>query len=295
MSRDRYATRSANRLLQFGLRADHRGPLRLTTIASLAVLVLTFSVAFAGENDVSPQELTKWLRDIKEAADRNESPRVIELSSKILEQTTQVAEAYYWRGREYLRSGDAIKAMEDFNAFLRARPDQASRLWERGIAAFYAEDYAAGARQFADYQNVDDADVENAVWHVLCRSYVTDFRAAQREIMCVGVDRRVPMMEIYQLFRGEIEPAAVLAAADRAAADPKQHDYHRFYAHLYVGYYYLAQRDPDRAREHLKIAVERYPNHDYMCDVARMHLARPALNERPVVKRPTAESEPTKP
>ena len=87
-------------------------------------------------------------------------------------------------------------------------------------------------------------------------------------LLPVGPDPRVPMREIYQMFRGELGPDDVIAAAgDRLQA--------RFYAHLYVGLHSEAIGDRARTLEHLKVAAD--PQYadvgGYMHIVARVHLA----------------------
>ena len=47
----------------------------------------------------------------------------------------------------------------------------------------------------------------------------------------------------------------------------------RFYAHLYVGLYYEAAGQAERAREHITLAAETYAEDNYMSDVARVHAA----------------------
>jgi lipoprotein NlpI len=75
------------------------------------------------------------------------------------------------------------------------------------------------------------------------------------------------MQEIYELFRGTLNPDAVLTAAgDRADG--------QFYAHLYLGLYFEALGKSDLAREHIAAAADpRFASAGgYMYTVARVHL-----------------------
>lgn len=128
--------------------------------------------------------------------------------------------------------------------------------------------------QFAAYQTYDDNDVENAVWHVICQSRVSGFADAQRQLMKVRRDGRVPMMEIFDMFAGTKTPEEVLKAAEAAEGGPAEKKYHRFYAHLYIGLYEEARGNDEAAKKHLTEAAERYPNDHYMWDVANMHAQR---------------------
>jgi len=84
-------------------------------------------------------------------------------------------------------------------------------------------------------------------------------------LLPVGADRRLPMREIYQMFRGALSPDDVLAAG---RADPSA----QFYAELYVGLYYEAYGDEARARRHLRIAASKqFAAFGYMHRVAELH------------------------
>ena len=82
--------------------------------------------------------------------------------------------------------------------------------------------------------------------------------------MPISGDPRVPMAEVYQLFRGQMEPEAVLAAAGTA-------DQQLFYAHLYLGLYCEAMGEEAKAAEHVRKAADDYPVGHYMWEVARVH------------------------
>jgi hypothetical protein len=76
------------------------------------------------------------------------------------------------------------------------------------------------------------------------------------------------MREIYQMFRGDLSPEQVMAAAGTRPQG-------QFYAHLYVALYAEAAGDKARTLEHLKAAADsRYAAvGGYMHMVARVHLA----------------------
>ena len=124
---------------------------------------------------------------------------------------------------------------------------------------------------------MDTNDVENAAWHYLCNARVVGVERARSEMLKIGKDRRVPMMEVYALCAGKAKPADVLAAA--RAGDPGEADLKRrlFYAHLYLGLYYEAEGDKKKALEHMTKAADDYQTGQYMGDVARV--ARNTLSE----------------
>ena len=56
-------------------------------------------------------------------------------------------------------------------------------------------------------------DVENAAWHFLCVARAESPAKARAALLPVGPDARVPMREVYQMFRGTLTPEQVLSAA----------------------------------------------------------------------------------
>ena len=75
------------------------------------------------------------------------------------------------------------------------------------------------------------------------------------------------MRQIYEMFRGTLSPLGVLSAAGNIHSG-------QFYAHLYLGLYFEAIGDEDRARDHIEIAAAaRYAQVGGLTHaVARVHL-----------------------
>jgi lipoprotein NlpI len=114
-------------------------------------------------------------------------------------------------------------------------------------------------------------DVENAVWHYLCVARASGVEKARASLLKIGKDRRVPMMEVYDLFAGKAKPADVLTAA-RAGKPPRELlNQQLFYAHLYLGLYYETLGDKKQTLEHLQQAANEHRIGHYMWDVARVH------------------------
>ena len=67
-----------------------------------------------------------------------------------------------------LIGGNIDQAVESFDEIIRLRPDLQPQLWQRGLALYYADEFQKGKAQFETHQEVNSADVENAVWHLLC-------------------------------------------------------------------------------------------------------------------------------
>jgi len=164
-------------------------------------------------------------------------------------------------------AGRVAESAAGFDALVKLVPSAAPELWQRGIALYYAGRYQDCRAQFELHRTVNPNDVENAVWHFLCVARAESPEKAKAAILPVGPDSRVPMRQVYEMFRGTLSPDQVLAAA---GARPSG----EFFAHLYVGLYYEALRDSRRAQEHLRMAAaDRYADAGgYMHTVARVHL-----------------------
>ncbi len=165
-------------------------------------------------------------------------------------------------------AGRVAQSVTEFDDLVRLVPGNAPYLWQRGIAQYYAGRFHECRAQFESHRTVNPDDVENAAWHFLCVARGESVAAARRALLPVGPDGRVPMREIYQMFRGVLGPDQVMTAAG-----PRPDG--QFYAHLYVGLYLEAVGDRARALEHLQSAADRrYASvGGYMHMVAGVHLA----------------------
>lgn len=203
-----------------------------------------------------------------------ENDQAVKAFSKAIELDPKLTAAYDRRGDAYLKLGKFAEAVADFDTFLKANPRFAPQHWRRGIALYYAGQYEDGVRQFDTHKTVNPQDVENAAWHYLCNSKVVGQEKAQKALIDVTDDARVPMAEIQKLFAGKLKPDDVLAAAEKTKAGTAGGTSARFYGHLYVALWYEAEGDVKRVREHLTAAVERYQVPDYMWDVGNAHLIK---------------------
>src|SRR6266571_3538078 len=131
------------------------------------------------------------------------------------------------------QQGRIAQAVEGFDRVAKLVPNYAPQLWQRGIALYYAGRYKDCRAQFEAHRTVNPNDVENAAWHFLCVARAESPERAKAALLPVGPDPRVPLAQIYQVFRGTLAPEAVLAAA---GGRPES----QFYAHLYLGLYFDA-------------------------------------------------------
>jgi tetratricopeptide (TPR) repeat protein len=189
--------------------------------------------------------------------------------TKVLELQPDAAQFWDRRGAVNFKSGHIKESIQDFDKAIELQPDLANGHWMRGISYYYAGRYDDGRRQFERYESVDTNDVENAVWRYLCMAKAIGVEKARAALLKIGKDKRVPMMEVYELFQGKLKPEDVLKAAEAGEAPAALRNRQRFYAHLYLGLFHEANGDAAKALEHLRRAVEHRINH-YMWDVARV-------------------------
>ena len=164
-------------------------------------------------------------------------------------------------------NGRVVESANGFDKLARLIPDAAPRLWQRGIALYYAGRFADCRAQFESHRLVNPDDVENAAWHFLCVARAESPEKARSALLPVGPDSRVPMREVYEMFRGKLRPEDVLAAAGNSTSG-------QFYAQLYLGLYFEAMGDTHRALEHItNAAADRFAAAGgYMHTVAKVHL-----------------------
>src|SRR5687767_16009639 len=170
------------------------------------------------------------------------------------------------RAVDAFEKGRFAESAAAFDELAKAVPELAPQLWQRGITLYYAGRYDDCRRQFESHRTVNPDDVENAVWHFLCVARAESPEKARAAILPVGPDSRVPMRQVYEMFRGSLSPDRVLTAAGSRPSG-------EFFAHLYVGLYYEALRDK-RALEHIRMAAAaRFADAGgYMHTVAKVHL-----------------------
>ena len=184
----------------------------------------------------------------------------------------------FLRGEIAFASGDMDESVAAFDEVIRLNPTLKPRLWQRGLALYYANRFAEGVEQFETHQTVNSQDVENAVWHLLCAARLTDLPEARKNLIRIERDGRVPMAQIYQMFAGKMEPKDVLNAANQhspgpAAGGSRQH-LQLYYAHLYIGLYQELLGHKEASLESMKQAAEfnPMPDDNFMGQVAPVHV-----------------------
>ena len=196
----------------------------------------------------------------------------------------QSPQQIYDRAVDDFGAGRLSESAAGFDRLAELLPDYAPQLWQRGIALYYVGRYQDCREQFESHRTVNPNDVENAAWHFLCVARAETPEAARAALLPVGPDRREPMTEIYGMFRGDISPEQVLAAAiDRPST--------LFYAHLYVGLYLEGSGRDEATLEHLAAAADQR----YAGIGGYMHMVARAACSAHADRRPATGGEPRSP
>lgn len=216
------------------------------------------------------QTIRQWEDQGYLALRSGQTDRVAEIAKSMENQHPGSFSAAMARGSLLLRAGMATEALTAFDEAATLQPGQVPYLWQRGIAQYYAGEFAAGRDQFIVHRKVNPHDVENAVWHYVCVARIDGIEAAQRDYLPAPGDSRAPLQEVYDLFAGTATIKTVTDAIDAFPADSPAATSAQFYGWLYLGMYQDAHGNLDEAQKWLDKSVGLKQTH-YMADVARVH------------------------
>ena len=175
-------------------------------------------------------------------------------------------------------AGQMDACVAAYDKLIELQPSLEPKLWQRGLALYYANEFKKGVQQFETHQLVNTQDVENAVWHLLCAARISNVEEGRGKLIPISEDRRVPMSQIYEMYAGRMTPEQVLAIANRTSPrvelDSEQHRLQRYYAYLYIGLYHEMLKDKEASIEAMKKAAKLNPlgKTNFMGQVARVHL-----------------------
>lgn len=181
---------------------------------------------------------------------------------------------YNDRGSEAFKKGKIEESIRDFDKAIELEPRLKPHHWQRGISLYYAGKFEECRKQFEIHKTVNPEDVENAVWHYLCVARTKGVESARKGLIPIRADERVPMMEVYAMYRGESTPTKVLAVAEAGNPGASELNARLFYAHLYIGLFHEAAGNRTAALDHIRKAAKDFAANHYMWDVARVHLER---------------------
>ena len=183
-------------------------------------------------------------------------------------------------GEKALLGGSFEKAMWAFDSALYLTPGHKDpQLWQRGLACFYSGRCDEGTKQFEADMTENGSDIEEVIWHFLCRCKMSEFRKSQAEgflPLCTPNSNPAPpapMPQVLQLYQGTATVEDVFKAAKNPDGSPAKsyNDTNAVaYANFYVGLYYEMQGDILKAAKYLKAAAD-LNNPDYIGKLMATH------------------------
>eukprot|EP01025_Chloroclados_australasicus_P018673 TRINITY_DN1990_c0_g1_i2.p1 TRINITY_DN1990_c0_g1~~TRINITY_DN1990_c0_g1_i2.p1 ORF type:complete len:275 (-),score=37.20 TRINITY_DN1990_c0_g1_i2:152-943(-) len=173
-------------------------------------------------------------------------------------------------GMNYFKQNEIEKALDIFDLVLEKNPELAPRLWQRGIALYYLNEFEEGAAQFRKDVEINPNDTEEAIWAFLCESQFMGVEKARQNFMVVKQDPRPVLRKAYEVFKEGSDPNLILQEIrDKSGV---KGDY--FYANFYVGLYHESNENEAASKEAILNALKStYAESfgDYMVQVAKIH------------------------
>ena len=208
---------------------------------------------------------------------RSPTERSTQCSSRIMARKQELVSI----GEKALLAGSFEKAMWAFDSALYLTPGHSDpQLWQRGLACFYGGRCEDGTKQFEADMTENGSDIEEVIWHFLCRCKTSGFQKSKAEgflpLCTPNTDPApppAPMPQVLQLYQGTATVKDVFMAARNPNGSPAKsyNDTNAVaYANFYVGLYYEMQGDLLKAAEYFRAAAD-LNNPDYIGKLMATH------------------------
>ena len=116
--------------------------------------------------------------------------------------------------------------------------------------------YEEARKKFEWHWTVNAEDMEVAFWHYLCVARMDGLESARENLIEVTGEERVPMPEIYRLFKGGGSEADVWLAVEEGDPNKNERNQREFFANYYLGLYKQATGKLELADELIGKALE---------------------------------------
>ena len=80
-------------------------------------------------------------------------------------------------------AGQMDACVAAYDKLIELQPSLEPKLWQRGLALYYANEFKKGVQQFETHQLVNTQDVENAVWHLLCAARISNVEEGRGKLI----------------------------------------------------------------------------------------------------------------
>jgi len=166
------------------------------------------------------------------------------------------ADVFQMRGCANFKLANLQGAVSDWVTFIRLKPDKEAEHWQICVAYALLGSYEDARKQFEWHWTVNAEDMEVAFWHYLCVARMDGLESARENLIEVTGEKRVPMLELYQLFEGEGSEADVWLSVEEGDPDKDERTQREFFANYYLGLYKQANGKLELADELIGKALE---------------------------------------
>jgi lipoprotein NlpI len=216
------------------------------------------TTAEAGESklsNISPEDL---IRQSNTALTAGNITSVVELLHEFRNRKNVQLMLKMDAARILFGAGQMKDSAKLYDEVLESRPEIKARLWQRGLALYYAGEFEKGVDQFDTHQTFNSQDVENSVWQLLCQSQLTSVEDARKGMIQIEHDSRIPMKQVFDMFAGTGSPEKVLEACGYEKGKPRK-DNSTYHGLLYVGLFHEMMGDQEASNESMKEALKFKP------------------------------------
>ena len=162
--------------------------------------------------------------------------------------------AHVFRGLSHYMLGRCLGAKQDFDSALDINPDIADADFGRGVAQYCLQNYEEAAADFANaLDKPEPPDQYAAIWQYLTEVKFKDDAYDRFHKSVKSLDLSKWPGPVVDMFLNKLSPEILLQPDVGANAKPKEKlDCEK---HFYVGQYYLLIKDPERAAEYFRKAM----------------------------------------
>jgi len=171
-------------------------------------------------------------------------------------QDEHYADVFQMRGCANFKLGNLQGAVSDWVNFIRLKPDKEAKHWQICVAYALLGSYEEARKKFEWHWTVNAEDMEVAFWHYLCVARMDGLESARENLIEVTGEERVPMPEIYRLFKGGGSEADVWLAVEEGDPNKNERNQREFFANYYLGLYKQAAGKLELADELISKALE---------------------------------------
>ena len=174
--------------------------------------------------------------------------RAIQDCSAALGLNPTFADVYQLRGCNHFKMGNVLAAVRDWQIFIQLKPEKETEHWQICVGHTLLGNYEEARKRFEWHWTENTEDMEVAFWHFLCVARTEGLAKARENLMTVSGEERVPMAQLYALYKGTGTGAEadVWLAVEYGSPNSTERAQREFFATYYLG---LLRQSEGRLKE----------------------------------------------